>query len=287
MSNNDNLTFLGGVADDFDSKLHDSEHILDKYVESSKYSKASMLVASTTIAFMRFGQSFTDVLRIGNGLAHGTWKGAVQDGLRLLTATGVAGAAFSRVTRILAVTQRAGTFTCTWISVANALQRTGQRFFVSIEELAESADVDLEAIAKAGGSTAEQCKRLVGALKKMNVFVEELQLSGKDPEVLHDLLKSRPNGVVVFAVEAGETGKRFDHQLLASLNSNSVVIFDTDGAVYPSLKAFGSLYKDAKLVPGFTFFIKNSALLSGSEISRTAGGLSGIVLELLPLKMRN
>lgn len=278
----ENVTFLGGFADDFDSQLKQAENILNDYVESHRYSVGSMLVASTTIAFMRFGQSFADLLRIGNGLYHGGWGGVAQDGLRIITIVGIGGAVVGRVSQILAVTQQAGTVTCTWVTTANSLRRTGQRFFVAIEDLAKASGVDLEAVAKAGGTTTKQVKSLIEALKKMNVPVEELSTNASKVEVVQDLLKARGSGVIAFGVEYGEKGSRLGHHLMATRTLlGDLAITDTNGVVFRSVEAFAKVYKDAIIFPGSLFFIKNAALISGAQMADAAGGLSGLVLEYL------
>jgi hypothetical protein len=284
----DNITFLGDVADDFDSQLRQAEHILDRYVESRSYSTTSMVIASSTIAFMRFGQSFVDVLRIGNGVRRGGWKGIAGDSLRILTVAGVAGATISRLSRVLAVTQQAGTYTCTWISTANALRRTGQRFFVSLDELATSAGVDLAAVAKAGGTTAQQCERLVEALRKMGLAVEKVTPTSSNIESIAELLKARGNSALAFAVEYGNEGARAGHQLFATFSrSAGLVIIDTTGKIYRGAQAFSQVYKNARLFQSHMFFIDNAAIIAGAEGAATPGGLAAFVLELLPVPFKN
>ncbi len=60
----ENVTVFGDVADSFDALVAYDEKQLDSYVEAHGYSLGSMALASTTIAFMRFAQTFTDIGRL-------------------------------------------------------------------------------------------------------------------------------------------------------------------------------------------------------------------------------
>ena len=174
-----NVTWFGDVADGHDAQVRQTEHILDQWVERGSFSVPRMAVASGVIAFMRFGQSFTDLLRLGNGVASGGAKGVLNDGLRLISISGVAGAAVGRLSRVLVVRQAAGTMTCSWITTTNALRRTGQRFFTSLEELAKTAGVSLPAISRYG-SGPNELTALVGALRRLAVPVRHVAPSGTD-----------------------------------------------------------------------------------------------------------
>jgi len=282
----ENVTFFGDYADDFDDQLSQAERFLDAYVEKEKYSTRSMLTASSIVAFMRFGQSFVDLLRIGNGLDKGGWRGVGADALRLITIAGVAGAGIGRLSKILAVTQAEGTVTCTWISTANALQRTGQRFFVSVKELMKLAGVDADAINAAGGTTVQYFSRLVAALQKASIPVEEIKPASSAVGVIEDILASRPSGVMVFAVEYEVQGVRAAHQLMATLGDAGLTIIDTNGKIFRTIQGFSKVYENAKLINGMMFYIKNAALITGANIAATAAGFERLVIELLPVKFK-
>src|SRR4029453_18102866 len=133
----DNVTWFGDGSDHHDAMVRESERVLDRWVEGGGYSVPRMASASAVIAFMQFGRSFTDLMRLGNGVAQGTVTGIASDGLRLVSLSGIGGATISRLNRVLVVRQAAGTMTCSWITAANALRRTGQRFYTSLDDLAK------------------------------------------------------------------------------------------------------------------------------------------------------
>ncbi len=282
-----NVTFLGDVADGFDRELDQAEKGLDEWVESSRYSKTSMASASTAIAFMRFGQTFVDVLRIGNGLREGTFRGVGSDAMRLLTVVGIAGAGISRLSRVLVVTQQAETFNCSWITAVNAARRVGQRFFGSLDEFAKAAGVDLAALAETGGTDAAQFAKLVEGMKKIGLAVEEVRPPSDSVEAIADVLKARPSGALGFAIKYESGGRTLGHQLFATYSkTDGLVITDTTATIFRGAKVLSKVYKDAKLLPSHMFFLKNAAILELAQGAATGGGVGHLVVELLPLALK-
>jgi hypothetical protein len=283
-----NVTFFGDVADDFDVQLNQAQDVLDRWVENTGYSKGAMVAASTTIAFMRVGQSFMDLLRLGNGVRDGGWRGVGSDALRLITVAGVAGAGVTRLSRILAVTQAAGQNTCAWVTAANALQRTGNRFFVTLEELAKAARVNLPRVIVQGSGTPE-LQGLIRALKQIGVPVRSVVPYSQRLESLISLVKNNgTGGVVGFAIRYGQAGTRYGHQLFATVSNGAVIIMDTDGTLYRSLAALQKTYPNAELLTEYRdafYAIENAALVDMASAAQPMGALSQIVLELLPVKV--
>src|SRR5215475_9062126 len=151
MSDGDNVSFFGDIADSFDALVAYDEHLLDGYVEDQGYSLGSMVLASSAHAFMRFAQTFTDMGRLGNGvLVEGGWKGVGKDALRALNLFGSVGAAAGRASRLLKVVQGANVNTCAWVAQTNALRLSGQRFLITLEEFAGRAGANLKNVAAAG-----------------------------------------------------------------------------------------------------------------------------------------
>jgi len=282
---NPNVTFLGDVADDFDMQVERSQAMLDAWVEESGYSTGTMAAASSLIAFMRIGQSFVDTLKLGNGVASGTLKGVAIDGLRLLNVTGVGGAVFSRLSRILVVTQTGGNL-CSWISTVNAIRRSGQRFFVTLADLAGQAGVDLRAVNAAGGTAIADFMKLQQALGKMGIPSITLRSSPALGEI-GSILRSYPKSVLVFAVKYVSRGNPAGHQLIATFSKSAgLVIKDTTGAVYRSIDALQKAYPLAQMFRDYSFVIPNSAMMNAAGSAQTAGGLASVILELLPLEIK-
>jgi hypothetical protein len=276
-----NLTWFGDKADQHDALVRDTERILDRWVERSNFSQTSMLGASTIIAFMRFGQSFTDLMRLGNGIASGGVKGALHDGLRLVSIAGIGGAAVSRLSRVAVLKQAAGTQTCTWVTTANALRRTGQRFFASLEDLAKAAGVSLPKIT-AQGSTVAEIRALIDALRKMSVAVKEVTPANSTLQEVVNIARANKNGVFAFSIKYGEQGSSYAHRLYATFsNSAGLTIVDTTQQVYRDVAALAKAYPGAALSSMPQFIIENASLIVAAETAHTAGGLASVVLELV------
>jgi hypothetical protein len=283
-----NVTFLGDVADDFDKSEAKSEAVLDVWVENRGYSTGSMVAASAAVAFMRFSATFVDILRLGNGLRDGGFRGVGTDAIRLLTVAGAAGSAVSRLTRILVVEQAAGTFTCTWITTVNALGRTGQRFFASIEQLAQAAGVDLKLIAAARGTPLSAFKALIDAVRKVGVVVEDVKPSSQQVESIVDLMNARANGALAFAIEYTSGAGKAGHQLFATYSKIcGLAITDTTGVVYRSFGALLKAYPNARLYTEYMFFLKNAAIIDGAANAATIGGLGHLVVQLIPVVFKS
>jgi hypothetical protein len=173
--------------------------------------------------------------------------------------------------------------TCSWITAANALRRTGQRFYTSLDDLAKTAGVNLSKI-NSVGSTGQDLKALVQALKKMSVPVEKVTpLSTRLDEVAR-LAQANRGGVLAFGVNYVQSGQQYGHQLYATFSRlGGLTIVDTTGKVYRSLAGLSQAYPSATLhVPKEAFFvIKNAAIVTGAERAVTVGGLASIVLELV------
>lgn len=284
----DNVTFLGDVADDYDSQQTQAQQILDRWVENTHYNVGAMLVASTTTAFMVFGQSFVDLLRFGNGVKDGGLRGYGKDALRLISIGGIGGAAITRLSRILAVNQAAGTMTCSWVTAVNAMKMTGQRFFVTLDELAKAAGVSLPAIS-ATGSGANELRALIAAFKQMGIPVRNVLPASSDIESLVPLVRNNSGSVVGFAINyVSKTGEIVGHQLFAVCKGTSVMIMDTAGEVYNGVAALKKVYSATTLATRYRdafYAIENAAIIDVATVARQTGGLAQIVLELVHLRV--
>jgi len=270
------LRVFWDIADDFDDTVEESHVIIDKWVEDDNYSHFAMVLGSVTKAFIAVGQSFVDVLRIGQGVQEGGW-GYGKDALRILTLASGAGAVVGRTSRIIAVTQTARSGqVCTLVSTSRALRAAGQRFYVSLKQLAKSAGLNLDDIVGTG-TTVGGTKKLADALRAMGIKVRELTISTNKLDELVTLGRSNPNGVIHFSIlKAGGGG----HRLCAQWKNGVLVIEDTTGKIYNGIKALQKVYPQATLRPSVpTLFIPNSWLIPASHIA-DVGALAQVGLEL-------
>ncbi len=72
------------VADWIDGQGKQSDSALDQWVQESHYSTGVMAVAATTKSFMRFGESMSDILRLGDGVRSGSLSGVGSDAMRFV-----------------------------------------------------------------------------------------------------------------------------------------------------------------------------------------------------------
>lgn len=195
----ENVTVFGDIADKFDALVAYDEKGLDNWVEEGGYSLGRMVAASTLNAFMTFAKGFVDTGRIGNGiLIEGGIKGVGKDAIRALNLVGGTGAVIGRGTKLLRVVQTGKT--CVPTAQINALRLAGQRWFITVEELAKQSGMNLKAIA-ASGRQADTYTRMTAAMQAMNIPVRTLA-SGSRMSVQNvlNIVRANPGGVVTFSI---------------------------------------------------------------------------------------
>jgi hypothetical protein len=145
------MWYFTDIADWFEKNRKQSDQILDRWVESSNYNEAVMIVASTTKAFETLGAGFVDILRLGDGMAEGSLKGIGKDALRFVAIFPV-----GRVTKILSsakglaramVVIDTGGPNCFWVASAKAFAQINHKFngklFASVGDLAKALGMDM------------------------------------------------------------------------------------------------------------------------------------------------
>lgn len=283
----ENVTYFGDLADRFDALVAYDEKLLDKWVEEEGYSTSSMVLASTAMAFMTFAKGFTDVGRIGNGiLVEGGVKGVGKDVLRALNFAGGAGSLISRGTKMLRVVQAGNT--CVPVAQTNALRIAGQRFLITVEELAKKAGLNMNQIAQFGRG-ADTYTRITGALQAMKIPFRILAQGAKLKlsDVL-SLIKANGGGVITFSIRTA-TGAQ-PHRLFATFSrSAGLVIRDPNSrfTVYRSLADLEKVWGAGAIVSGSPIiFIPNALITVAAEAAQTVGALAGlgdIALQVIPV----
>lgn len=277
----ENVTVFGDVADRYDNLVAYNEKQLDYWVAESGYSTWAMALASTALAFEGFAKNFVDIGRLGNGvLLEGGWKGPVKDGLRVLNVAGGAGAVAGRVGRLLRVVQTSGTATCAWVTATNALRTTGQRFFITMDQLASEAGVSIQQIAQSGTGIPGY-SAMVAAFQKSGVAYRILQPTGNALEEAANMARLNGSGAVTFSIR---WGAQMGHRLYATFSRTAgLVINDTNGKVYRSLSALRAAYPNAVLNSTPVIFIKDSLLVTASHAAQRASELSMLARQVIPM----
>lgn len=202
----------------------------------------------------RFSQGYVDTLRFGDSLVERSWAGVGKDLLRLLNIIPLAGAAASRFSRFLMVVQVAENLDCAWVSTANALTRTGQKFFLPVEELARVAGVDINWMREIGTNPTVFRTQLLPALDRLRVGYRVLG-QGSD---LESLVKANPRGTLVVSIEY--QGGR--HVLLAEARGGGAVFFDTDNKVFNGVRELEAAYPQVHPGDIAPVFIPNAAYIN-------------------------
>src|SRR5258705_1425942 len=117
----------------WDEKKRESGEYLHEFVDEHD-SWWAIAIAGTVETAMRLGGGFVDVLRLGDGIKEGTWRGILHDGLRLLSLAGPLARLGRGISRFVVPNPRGGI--CAWVSATLALRQTGVQHFAPIEELA-------------------------------------------------------------------------------------------------------------------------------------------------------
>ncbi|MBS1830226.1 MAG: hypothetical protein JST93_33300 [Acidobacteria bacterium] len=256
------MWFFDDVADWWDEQKQKTEEILTDFVAGTN-SWWRIAIAGTVQTAMNLGGGFVDVLRLGEGIKEGGWRGFAQDGLRLLTLAGPAARAGRSVSRFFAPNPRGPI--CGWVTATQALRQTGVKHFATVEDLVQATGRS----ASPGGvslTEADGLLRSLGAETRVMPGVTTMQ------EVA-ELARQNPNGVVMFGVLWGDdTG----HALYAFRDMFfRVRIVDRTGRVVGNLSKLEDVYVAISSTKvGGAIVVKNSVLAT------TVTGAATIALEV-------
>jgi LysM repeat protein len=284
----ENVTYFGELADRYDVLVKYDEKILDNYVEESGYSLGSMVLASTALAFMKFSQTFTDMGRLGNGiLIEGGVKGVAKDALRAVNIFGTAGAVAGRASTLLKVVQASNANTCAIVAQTNALRLSGNRFLITIEELAKEANISLPKVA-AVGRGADDYQKMLTAMRQMGIAARELTPANSTFEGLVQSLRAAGKGVVTFSVRFGANGVN-GHRLYATIGRAGELIIRDPAApgVIKSLAELRSAFPQATLSSSEIIFVPDALLVTASHAAQAATEVSmflkSLAMQVLPV----
>ncbi|MBC7498925.1 MAG: hypothetical protein H7315_00190 [Herminiimonas sp.] len=254
---------LTEAADWLDEQSKASTHILDGMVEDSQYSTDVMIMAATTQAFMQFGTSMADVLRLGDDLTKGTLRGVGTDLARFVAIfpTGKAAKLLQtargtvKARAIVDPLSREGI--CAWVASTRALRqvgyRTGGKMFVEVEQLMQTVGFQgLQSFVKYKGISLEAMAsnmRNIGA--KVGPYVEvtgfkdllHRQLLKADGSILlismGALLKDGTrSGHLVYAYYDTFRRLRFMDRTIGNSGRKAYTSIEEITAAYPSVKTF-------------------------------------------------
>jgi hypothetical protein len=259
------------LADWWDEKKQESSKYLHEFVDEHD-SWWAIAIAGSVQTAMNLGGGFVDVLRLGDGVRQGTWRGVLQDGLRLLSLAGPIAKVGRGVSRVLV--PNPGGKICAWVSATQALRQTGVQHFATIEDIA------LAAGKVPGGATMMELEQILTA-------------AGADVRVLstpatmaavNELVRANPQGVVMFGIRwVSSKGATVRHALYAFRNVlGKVKIVDRSGKVVESLSELEGVYKGiSAATPEAATFVKNA------QIVQLINGTSAAAVEVRAVMLAN
>lgn len=184
-----------------------------------------------------------DMMKLGTGAADGSKLGIAEDVLRLLNVipagrvvqgtTGIVrpflGRIAQTVTNFLRWRHYEGQL-CAPIAFAQAMQRTGTRLVVSLEEYAKAAKKSIPTIFEKGANPSDTR----AALKALSANFREVPAGTVRTWQALVTQTARTEGVVALSLRATVEGKNIGHVILVGKTSQGVKIFDRYG-VFSSL----------------------------------------------------
>jgi LysM domain len=200
---------VADIADWWDQQHRESKEALDAYVENNP-GHFSVIVATSTYTAMELGAGMVDILRFGQGVAEGGWKGYGKDAIRLVGLMGPLG----RGAKIAQTSANAGLARlvvdpggpmCAWVSATQALRQTGTKAFAAVDDLAKALGTS---VGNFGGASLDT---LVTAMQQIGARMGAI----KSVSSLDDIAKMTQNNgaVTIFTV----FGKRMEGGVLKSV----------------------------------------------------------------------
>ncbi len=251
------MWYFTEIADWFENNRRQSDQISDRWVESSNYNEAVMIVASTTKAFETIGAGFVDILRLGDGMAEGSLKGIGTDALRFVAIFPV-----GKVTKLLSsakglaramVVVDTGGPNCFWVASAKAFAQINHKFngklFASVGDLAKALGMDMGNLWK-----IPSLEMGLSYLKMLGAQIGPV----KNVSTIRDIEKMVPfdGSVVMMAVNVMNRTKVIGgHAIYAFRNvSGQVRYMDrTTGSIsqkaYKSISEIAPMYRASSLEP--------------------------------------
>lgn len=244
------IVALSEYADWWDKQKRETEKILTEWVQDNPQWWA-VTVATGVQTSMELGAGFVDILRFGEGMAQGGWRGYGKDALRLLAILGPLGKAggmlsrFAHLQRIrLAVQVKGVTGPCTFQAVNNVTSIIrGKSYFITLKDMAAAVGKPLGSLSQnAAGKTqlSSPVEKALEFLISQGVKVTRLNQAKTVRDITQ--LAQTEEGVVVFAIRcvvktaAGEL-KEIKHSVIAVRNAMGQVRFaDYGGNYFPTLE---------------------------------------------------
>lgn len=292
---------LTEAANWLDGKSKESTQILNRMVEDSHYDNDVMIMAATTQSFMQFGTSMADVLRIGDGMAQGTVRGAGNDLARFVAifpfgkAAKLLQSARGAVKARAIVDPLAHESICSWVTSTRALRQVGYpiggKMFVEVEQLMKAVGFQgLHSFVKYGGIPLVE---MAAHLKTIGAKVGPcIPVSGLQHLLSKQLLKADGSVLLISMDALLKDGTRGGHLIYAYYDTFRRLRFmdrmiGTSGRkFYTSIDEITAAYPDVQsFTPRAVVYLQNVyAKLETHGIPMLVMPIMGLVAEYLDVK---
>lgn len=260
------ITCAADFADWYDGEARQyTDKVLTEFVDKHPNLFGVFVAGTAATAFDAASVFFVDIARLGTGTAEGGAKGVFQDVLRVLSVVPagkiptIAKPILARIVRVLTNVfrwKKLDGSLCLPIALAQALQHTANKVFVSLDEVLTAMGKTMDEVFN-NGSTVDD---LVKGLTKLNAAFTRVPLS---PFADWNALKKMAevaDGVVMVRLEAfTKAGVLVDgHRIVVSKTLQGVQIIDRYG-LFKNLddlsKHYGYIFKIDTASP--TVVVKN------------------------------
>ena len=285
------ITCAADFADWYDGEARQyTDELLSNFVHDHPGVIGVFVSGTGASAFDAAGLFFVDLARFGEGTASGSAKGVIEDVFRLLNVVPLGKVASVSKPIVAKVLKFISKFywkaksggLCVPISLGKALQETGQRILVSLDDVLEGMGRTLESFSGefAQGGKPDQIRR---AFNELKVVFEELPARSAQSWDDIKLFAANTEGVIMVPLKRVFRGNRTGHMVLASKVGDKVQIIDRTG-VYNSLeelsRRYGStspeeFYRLATQTP--FFIVKNWVIDPALKLRLTVSGMFGMV----------
>ena len=240
---------LSEYADWWDGQKKVSEDALTDWVQENPQWWAVAGLVQTT---MDVGAGMVDVLRFGEGMAEGGWRGAGKDALRLLVILGPLGRAGGMLSRLayskfhtgairLAVATTGVTGPCTFTAVNNAMSIVagkGKNLFLTAREAAKGLGTSLRKVSKdklGEYEIAAWIDELVPFLRSQGARIKTFNSVNTIDEAVN--IARKGDGVVIFAIKYTPKigGDEILHSVIAVRQAGRVRFADYGNKFFNSL----------------------------------------------------
>lgn len=263
---------LSDYADWWDGQKKVSEDALTDWVQANPQ-WWTVGIAGTLQTSMDLGAGMVDVLRFGEGMAEGGWRGVGSDALRLLVILGPLGRAGGMLARLaylkypaaikLAVKTKGVSGPCTFTAVNNALSITsnsGRNLFLTARDAAKALGKPLKSLtkdAKDRYKLAAWIDDLVPFLRSNGARVRTFTQVNSISDAVG--IARKGDGVVIFAIEfTSKAGKRILHSVIAVREGGRVKFGDYGGKLFNSLDELASKFGGGANADGIHLLKKTS-----------------------------